>query len=103
MLTIKGEIVEELSKTDQTIPNGISLFPNPTKGPLTLKVDNGKGKPAFLEIFDSAGQLVKQSDIKDAGAGPIQLDASTFTNGQYYLSVKIGEKDRVNLPFVIAK
>lgn len=86
---------------DQNYP--MSVFPNPAKEQLTLKVEGAVGQPANLEIYDSSGEFLHQQTAKDAGSSPIGINVSSLTNGQYYISVQIGDKERVSLPFVVAK
>lgn len=86
---------------DQTYP--MSVFPNPAKDQISLKVEGAVGQPANLEIFDASGELVHQQTVKDAGTSPIGINVSSFSNGQYYISVQVGDQERVSLPFVVAK
>ncbi len=83
--------------------NEMSIFPNPTKGELSLKIEEATDQSANIEIFDASGQLFRQMEVGDVGNGIIDLDASGFSNGQYWISVKLGEQERVSLPFVVAK
>ena len=81
----------------------MSLYPNPTKGELNLKIEDAVGQSANIEIFDAIGQLAKQIEVGDVGNGLVNLDVQRFGNGQYWLSVKVGDKERVSLPFVVAQ
>ncbi len=92
-----------MKPVEKAASNGISAFPNPTDGILWLNMEDAIGQAASIEVFDGNGKLLDKIELTDAGAEPMRLDVSSYLNGTYWLSVKIGDDQRVSLPFVVAK
>jgi hypothetical protein len=68
----------------------ITLYPNPTKGQLTIKVTNlPDDAKAEIVLSDMTGRLLlKQSAIKET----TRLDLSSHPSGIYVLKIRIGDK-----------
>lgn len=79
----------ELSKT-------VNLYPNPTKGQLTVQVDDTAGKEIAIEIFDLLGRKVATIEGKETTGNPqeISINLAKFTSGEQLLivQVKIGDQ-----------
>ncbi len=101
-IALKGSIVEKRSKQVTANSADLSISPNPVKDKLLLKIENAKSLAADVEIFDNSGELVKQLQF-ETGSYPIQIETSDLVSGQYFLSVKSGDRKRMSLPFVVAK
>jgi hypothetical protein len=63
---------------------GISLFPNPVKDELTLKIENFVQGTTY-RIFDINGRLIEAGRIL---AQQTQIDMQGFTSGNYILVVE---------------
>jgi hypothetical protein len=59
-----------------------AIYPNPTSGKLTVKLDSKKASD--ISIFSMTGQFIKQ--IKGEG-NIINLDVSELTNGNYFIGI----------------
>lgn len=117
LLHIKGEIYSSESGVDPSVATKLkdankksedqkyqmSVFPNPAKDQISLKIEGATGQSVNLEIYDASGKLVHQQTAKNAGTSPIGINVSSLSNGQYYISVKVGDQERVSLPFVVTK
>jgi len=60
--------------------NGISVFPNPTSGVVTVIASNGNNR---AEVLDITGRVVLSQDLNSNN----QIDLSTFASGVYHLRV----------------
>jgi len=63
----------------------VSIFPNPTKGILTIAMANREDKnPVRLELFSLAGEMILQQQIRSTKTN---LDLSTHPPGTYLLKI----------------
>lgn len=75
-----------LAVEDVKKQNGISVFPNPTSGFVTIQ--NTKNSDLkTVEIYNVAGQLIKNFKL-NSGTNKASLDISQLLNGTYILKVK---------------
>ena len=75
-----------LAVEDVNKQNGISVFPNPTSGFVTIQ--NTKNSDLkTVEIYNVAGQLIKNFKL-NSGTNKASLDMSQLLNGTYILKVK---------------
>lgn len=75
-----------LAVEDVKKQNGISVFPNPTSGFVTIQ--NTKNSDLkTVEIYNVAGQLIKDFKL-NSGTNKASLDMSQLLNGTYILKVK---------------
>ena len=105
-LTFKGEIYRQadIPKIPETPANiQLSVFPNPTADRLSLKIKDAKGKATDIEIFNKNGQLMERLEILETATDFIEIDVSEYVVGSYWLSVQVGDGERVSLPFVVAR
>lgn len=66
---------------EETILEGLSIFPNPTSGMINLTWED-QGTPTILEVKDAQGKSVYLSEIKGSNA---KIDLSNFERGVYLL------------------
>ncbi len=77
--------------SENTMPMGILIFPNPTSGSFIIKVDNREGGNT-MALYNSLGQsLLEQTIIKENTTIQLQDHAP----GVYYLHVKGAANERV--------
>jgi len=63
----------------------VSIFPNPTKGILTIAIANREEEsPARLELFSLAGEMILQQSIRQ---GQTTVDLSGHPAGTYLLKI----------------
>lgn len=69
--------------------NGISLYPNPSKGQLKLKLNNYKSNAISIDIINSNGQIVSaQNVVSGIGNNEFELDVMNLENGFYCVSIR---------------
>lgn len=75
-----------LAVEDVNKQNGISVFPNPTSGFVTIQ-NTKNSELKTVEIYNVAGQLIKNFKL-NSGTNKASLDMSQLLNGTYILKVK---------------
>lgn len=75
-----------LAVADVQKQNGISVFPNPTSGFVTIQNTKNSDLKS-VEIYNVAGQLIKNFNL-NSGTSKASLDMSQLMNGTYILKVK---------------
>lgn len=75
-----------LAVEDVQKQNGISVFPNPTSGFVTIQNTKNSDLKS-VEIYNTAGQLIKNFNL-NSGTSKASLDMSQLMNGTYILKVK---------------
>lgn len=63
----------------------VSLFPNPAKESITLKIGNQRNVPDAYQIYNVLGQSVMQQDI--SGSTDLDINISTLTSGVYFIKL----------------
>lgn len=86
-----------LSVDNKEFASGISLYPNPTRSNLNLKVSNSSELPTQFAIYNMLGQLVKQKQIHSTA--DLNIGTSELKNGMYFIKVSKGA-NTVSLPFI---
>ena len=63
----------------------LTIFPNPTNGPLHIQANTNIEK---VSVFDISGRLVKALEIDKEEAS---LDINSLNNGIYFIKIWIGQ------------
>lgn len=72
--------------------SNITIYPNPTDGPLTVLISSYReGYEGFIYIYDMSGQLVQEKKFKES---VVTLTLAEQTKGIYLVKIKlpIGEE-----------
>lgn len=92
-----GTVVQQITITQEgtvsvrnTTLKGISVFPNPTKGLITITSDKVYNDSRTISIVDLKGNLVK-SERKATSANQV-VDLSKVAKGSYILKIEEGDK-----------
>jgi agmatine/peptidylarginine deiminase len=79
----------------------VSLFPNPTKGNLSIALHYLNEKTASIEIFDVNGRVLRSLSIENTGDYHLlRLDVSDLAKGTYFVRF-IGEKQVKTSKFIL--
>ena len=86
------------------LAQNISLFPNPTQGLVNIKMEISKAQSLQVEIINTLGQLVQNTQTIEAfeGENNIQLQVQNLANGMYFVRLSSQEGQEV-LPFTLNK
>ncbi len=80
--------------------NSITVYPNPVKNVLNLKISTTETAKAQLNITDMFGKIIKAEMISLLNGSQIkQINAAALAAGEYYVIVKVGE-ERIVQKFV---
>lgn len=77
----------------------VTIFPNPSKGNLTIEIKCGETDVAYdFSLYSASGSVVKVGKISRPGFSPISF--SEMSSGMYFLVLRCKDK---NLTFKIIK
>ncbi len=80
-----------LAVEDVQKQNGITVYPNPTSGFVTIQ-NTRNSNLKQVEVYNAAGQLIKNFNMNN-GFNKASLDMSMLSNGTYILKVKSDNED----------
>ncbi len=80
-----------VSIEENSLSAGLSVFPNPSTGNITVSLNNEAGNNAIVNVYDAIGSLVHTGNIAGKGAQQVVLDLSDLTNGIYQLELQAGD------------
>jgi hypothetical protein len=70
----------------ELVQAAFKIYPNPTAGDVFIEIDEPINKPAKIEIYNSAGSIVRIISI--ANSELLKIDLSQMSNGLYYLRMQ---------------
>lgn len=70
---------------DTGVAIGLSVFPNPTPGPLNVVLNDASPGPWRVTVFDAAGRELQRSAL--TSANDLEVDLRAFPPGAYYLRI----------------
>ncbi|RYY64241.1 MAG: T9SS type A sorting domain-containing protein [Chitinophagaceae bacterium] len=77
------------------------LYPNPTTGPLNIKLTDAVKTNTTLVVTDVAGRIVQKQAVKK-GMFSINLVVNTLTPGRYFVSINDAQQV-IRQSFVVIK
>jgi trimeric autotransporter adhesin len=82
-------ILVGVSSVDQvSLEEGISIFPNPSNGQFTMKIDMNDAQVIDVELYNAIGQIVTTKSINHTNSSVVNFDVSNQANGFYFVKVK---------------
>ncbi|MDX1942184.1 MAG: T9SS type A sorting domain-containing protein, partial [Saprospiraceae bacterium] len=88
---------------DVEVAKEVKVFPNPTSNELYVELAGFAGKAANIQIFNTIGQLMSQTQIDEIGKEPIRFDVSKLTSEMYFLKVHIPNEGVITKKFIVRK
>ncbi len=76
-------------------PDDITLFPNPAENEVYLTLEALAGKQGTIAISNSLGQMVQDLTFDQIPSDPVQLDISRYSNGLYFVSIKMNDSRHI--------
>ncbi len=73
--------------SDATLTSGISVFPNPTEGFLTIELKDYSGVPVKIEVIDILGRVLLKEILETKTTN---LDLKTLESGTYFIKTPSG-------------
>ena len=80
---------------------GVSLYPNPTRGEVNILL--GETKPAVLSLYDVTGKKVFEDRSVKASDRHYMLHMDAYENGYYYVVVKESDGNQTVLPVILQR
>jgi hypothetical protein len=77
--------------------NDIYLYPNPTKGTLTIHVPSDFGLPNSFTVNNTLGQIISRKVVSKEN--DLTLNTSALSNGVYFITV-VKEDQNITLQFI---
>ena len=68
--------------------SGVTVYPNPTTGPVYIRIGATTSNPAWIRLYDISGKIVLNKEIATGDRQP--LDLSNLRRGNYILVIKDG-------------
>ncbi len=81
----------------------IRVFPNPTNGDLYVELGSFAGKAARIQVFNTIGQLMYQTEVDEITAEAMRLDLHALTSEMYFLKVHIPNEGSFTQKFIVRK
>ncbi|SDS58336.1 Por secretion system C-terminal sorting domain-containing protein [Formosa sp. Hel1_31_208] len=96
-----GEVIymanDVLGVDDYFTNNPISVYPNPTKNTLNIKLSNQSNLPDSFTIYNVLGQVIAEKTI--TSAEDLLISAERFSDGVYYIKISKGTSSNT-IPFI---
>lgn len=89
----KGTYTPIVTSVNEMAKNNFTVFPNPSNGVFTLKIENTANQKLKLNLFNSLGQSITQREIiTDTEMTLTDFDLSGNACGIYYLQIVTAEQ-----------
>ncbi|WP_165731366.1 S8 family serine peptidase [Polaribacter sp. 20A6] len=96
-------VQEGVLKTNEFSLNDVSLWPNPVKGILNVKLNNAIGNDVIISLFDLQGRKIFTSVNKSTtNVFTKEIDTKNLSSGVYLLGIEQGSK-KVTKKIIITK
>ena len=87
-------ITATLLSNDEFNFRNLAIWPNPTKGKVTVNFNSLTNQDVNISLFDIQGRKIKTSSHKsNGGLFNVDLDYNKVSNGVYMLNIKQGNKE----------
>jgi len=74
------------------ISGKLTVFPNPTNGPLRVRLDEYAHKLATVELVNAAGAVLHRQQVQPQSLSGLTLETAGLPAGMYTLRLTVGEK-----------
>lgn len=94
-------ILAPLGTEDNVFKNSLSIYPNPAKDNLNIKLNRSSFGLQSIKINSIDGKLVKRLNVEGSYSEAIRVDISDLRSAMYFMTI-ISEDDRqANYKFVV--
>jgi hypothetical protein len=93
--------IDKVASVNEEFFANFKLYPNPSKGLITINFDVFSSDEVLIELFDIRGRKIKQSEFKVSGTTfSTSLNYQSVAKGLYILKIKNGQ-NRISKKIVI--
>jgi hypothetical protein len=86
-------IEEGVLEVDDFFLNAISLWPNPTKGTLNVKLNTATLEKVVITLFDLQGRkIITSVNMPSGGVFTKEIETENVSSGVYLLTIEQGSK-----------
>ncbi|HEY1054651.1 MAG TPA: T9SS type A sorting domain-containing protein, partial [Emticicia sp.] len=85
-------IILEPLATEETVQDGINVFPNPAREKLTVEFLSPQPANSVISLVDMTGRVLQQNTAKVNQGKQEFIDLTPFNTGSYIVKIKVGEK-----------
>jgi len=79
----------------------LKIYPNPTRGELTIEMDIAQNVSYALKIYDVLGKLIYADDLQGSQHIQKQIDLSTHPKGLYFLNIRSSAGENISKRILI--
>lgn len=99
------EVVARLKAENPYVgEQGVTSYPNPTRGQVNLDINLGDSEQADIEVYDVLGRRVKQATYDlQGGRLETQKDLSNLSSGTYFLRATGDNNEQYNTKITVTK
>ena len=90
VFTMNIIVLLEDSIYDPALENAISMYPNPTSGMISIKIDMQDLNGAYVRIFNDIGAVIAEVPVQNQEI--TNIDLSDFAHGLYFVAVHVDDK-----------
>jgi hypothetical protein len=87
---------------ENAVTNSVSVFPNPTNGIISLKIENLQLNNAVVKVINLSGQTVYSNNLRNFANGTTTIDLSNQSNGVYFVQV-VSDKEVITKRIIKTK
>ena len=80
---------------DNVLENKLNIYPNPANDRFTVSINNIKPIDMTIQLVNISGQVIYRNELKNIQIQNVEIDASNFAKGVYYLRINDGTNIKV--------
>ena len=85
------------------IVTAVNIYPNPARDYVNVTLAGAAGESMLVRLFNSAGQLLQEKNIANAGGTTVPFAVSNYPEGNYLIVVSASDGSRQINKLVITK
>jgi hypothetical protein len=94
---IRGQVVDDyvtytLAANNYKPTFNFLMYPNPSRGKITISIAGFENSRAKIEVFDLLGRTTFTNEFPGIGSADLQIDLSTLSKGNYIVKVSNNEQ-----------
>ncbi|THH39439.1 T9SS type A sorting domain-containing protein [Neolewinella litorea] len=93
-LSVSVDLDAVATEDPNAVLAGLEVFPNPTSGWLSLRLELPTAEQILVEVYDARGQRLQVQDLGRRAQVAGRVDLSQVPSGMYFLRVRAGEAAR---------